>query len=310
MTSRRARAGHRLGRRRARRRTWSRPSSRATPTRSWRPRSSIATSTPSPRSRPPWPRPACPSASWRRGGLMAAPARPGARSGRRALRRRTAWSRPSSRMPPTGACSWSRWQDAEAHRGHAAGRARSTSTRGRAAGSGARARRAATPSRSCRWSSTATRDAVLIRARPAGPDLPHGRALLLRRGSSPAPSGGPAVDLAAAAGDARSRASPGSRRSGRPSPSAPRTRPAGSYTSRLLDGGRRRCRRARSPRRRSRCVMAAKDDAAAEATGRAGRDQASWPASWPTCSTTRSCCARSAACRRPRSSRCCAPATR
>ncbi len=44
---------------RARRRTWSRPSPRATPTRSWPRPSSIATSTPSARSRTRWPQPAC-----------------------------------------------------------------------------------------------------------------------------------------------------------------------------------------------------------------------------------------------------------
>ena len=63
---------------------------------------------------------------------------------------------------------------------------------------------------------------------------------------------------------------------------------------------RRRGRPARSPRRRPRSLMAAKDDAAAEAAGaRPGRDprRARRRGRRPRC-TTRSCCSRSAACRR------------
>ena len=73
-------------------------------------------------------------------------------------------------------------------------------------------------------------------------------------------------------GDARPRASPGSRRSGRPSTSAPGCDPTGSYTTRLLDAG------VDLPARKVaeeavEVLMAAKDDAVAQATGDPARDQ-------------------------------------
>ena len=82
--------------------------------------------------------------------------------------------------------------------------------------------------------------------------------------------------------------------------SAPPTRPAGSYTAALLDGGVDAAGR-KVTEEATEVLLAAKDDAEAERAG-ADRDRRPGrrsPARPPTCCTTRSCCSPSAASRQP-----------
>ena len=130
-------------------------------------------------------------------------------------------------------------------------------------------------------------DALLRHGRPGRPDVPP-----RRRGSCFDPDGAPA--------DAAARDSPGSRRSGRRSPSAAATRPEGSYTAKLLDGGVDAAGR-KVTEEATEVLIAAKDDAAAEpAAPTATRPAPPSPARRPTCSTTRSSCSPSATSPRPR----------
>ena len=85
------------------------------------------------------------------------------------------------------------------------------------------------------------------------------------------------------------------------------TRPPGSYTSRLLDGGVDAVAR-KVTEEATEVLIAAKDDAAAEAADRR-RPAPPSPARRPTCCTTRWSCSRSVASNRPRSLTSCAPAT-
>ena len=136
--------------------------------------------------------------------------------------------------------------------------ARSISTRGRATGSGARARRAATSSTSSRSSSTATATRSSSGwIRPARPATAAPGAASTRKAPSAGAGPGPGLRLARdALGDDRR---PGDGR-----------RPSGSYTAKLLDGGVDAAGR-KVTEEATEVLIAAKDDAAAQATGDAAR---------------------------------------
>ena len=137
-------------------------------------------------------------------------------------------------------------------------------------------------------------DAVLITARPAGPTC-HTEARSCfdlepaADGAEHPPSPPPA------------RTSPGWSDCGRPSTNVPerdrraRTR-AGCSTTAWTPLP------ARSAEEATEVVMAAKDDDFAQRSGVPSGHARSWPGSWPICSITRWCCARSVACRPRRSS--------
>ena len=93
-------------------------------------------------------------------------------------------------------------------------------------------------------------DALLVTVEPAGPTCHRGHAELLRPRRARPPT-------------ARARGSPGSRRCGRRSPSAPASGPAGSYTTSLLEGGVDAAGR-KVTEEATEVLLAAKDDAAAE----------------------------------------------
>ena len=163
----------------------------------------------------------------------------------------TASSRRSSRTSPTdGSSCWPTWTTRRWPRRSRP--ARSTSIRGRAADCGGRARRAAT---SCAWStsrSTAT-------ATPSwSPSIQPGRRATAARGAASTPTARPIqrrpglrVARDAVGDDRRSRAA---------------ERPEGSYTTSLLDGGVDAVGR-KVTEEATEVLLAAKDDAAAEAAG-------------------------------------------
>ena len=193
-------------------------------------------------------------------------ARPGRRPGRR------------RRARPDGRLHGRRGAGGDARRP-----ARSTSTRGRAAGSGARARRAAT---SC-GSSTSPRTATATRC--SSPSTRSARPAIAGRGAASTPTARPAdrptqgfawlETLWATIAGARGRAA-GGLVHGAASSTAASTRSARKVTEEATE-----------------VLIAAKDDAVAEAAGRGPRATRARrsPARPPTSCTTRSSCSPSAA---------------